>query len=201
MFTIGLTGGIGSGKSSVSQWFKDKGTPVLDADQIVHHLLSNDHDIIIELVEEFGGDILDSSGEKINRQILGRKVFEDDYARHKLERIVHPRVSGTMQQEQTRLEHEGTKLCVWDVPLLLEVGFEKYVNKVWVVWVPCEVQIQRVLGRDKLTRPEIIARISAQMSLDDKIKLADVVIDNSGNWSQTQNQLESLYSSLDEDFH
>ncbi len=191
MLIIGLTGGIGSGKSSVAKWFKEQGIPVLDADQIVHSLFHDDQDILTELVEEFGEEILDTQG-KINRQVLGRKIFDDDQARHKLEKIVHPRVSKKMQQEQIKLENEGFQLCIWDVPLLLEGGLEDSVDQVWVVWVPREVQIQRVLGRDKLTREEIMARIMAQMPLDDKVKLANVVIDNSGNWSQTQNQLVDL---------
>lgn len=196
MLTIGLTGGIGSGKSSVAQWFKEQGIPVLDADQIVHNLLNCDQEIISELVREFGAEIMDSQGNKINRQILGRKVFGNDHARHRLEQIIHHRVIITMQQDRIKLEQEGFRLCILDVPLLLEAGFTKYVDQVWVVWVPREVQIQRVLSRDKLTRTEIIARILAQMSLDDKIKFADVVVDNSQNWTQTQTQLEDLYNAI-----
>ncbi|MFZ3101010.1 MAG: dephospho-CoA kinase [Desulfitobacteriaceae bacterium] len=195
MLIIGLTGGIGSGKSSVAKWFKEQGIPVLDADQIVHSLFNNDQALLTELVKEFGEGILDTQG-KINRQVLGRKIFDNDQARHKLEKIVHPRVSKKMRQEQIKLEKEGVQLCVWDVPLLLEGGLKDSVDQVWVVWVPREVQIQRVLGRDKLTREEIMARIVAQMPLDDKVKLANVVIDNSGNWSQTQNQLIDLFKNL-----
>ncbi|MHB8126723.1 MAG: dephospho-CoA kinase [Desulfitobacteriaceae bacterium] len=194
MLTIGLTGGIGSGKSSVAQWFKEQGVPIIDADQIVHNLLNSDQKIISELVDEFGNEILDTSGEKINRQVLGSKVFGDKQARHKLEQIIHPHVVRIMRQERIDLEHEGLKICVWDVPLLFEGGLHKYVDQVWVVWVPQEVQIQRVLGRDKLTRTEIIDRILAQLSLNDKLKFADVVIDNSGDWTHTQTQLEELFS-------
>ena len=196
MLTIGLTGGIGSGKSSVAKWFKDQGIPVLDADQIVHNLLNSDQEIISELVREFGAEIMDSQGNKINRQVLGRKVFANEHARHRLEQIIHPRVSMKMQLDRNKLEQEGRTLCILDIPLLLEAGFNKDVDQIWVVWVPREVQIQRVLGRDKLTREEIMARIVVQMPLDDKVKLANVVIDNSQNWTQTQTQLENLYNAI-----
>ena len=196
MLTIGLTGGIGSGKSSVAQWFKEQCITVIDEDQIVHNLLNVDQEIISQLVREFGAEIMHTQGNKINRQVLGRKVFVDDHARHRLEQIIHPRVMSTMHQNRNELEQKGLTLCIWDVPLLLEVGFDKYIDQVWVVWVPREVQIQRVLARDKLTRTEIIARISAQMALDDKIKFADVVIDNSRSWHQTQTQLENSFKTL-----
>lgn len=196
MLTIGLTGGIGSGKSSVAKWFKDQGIPVLDADQIVHNLLNSDQETISELVKEFGAEIMDSQGNKINRQVLGRKVFGNEHARHRLEQIIHPRVSMKMQLDRNKLEQEGRTLCILDIPLLLEAGFNKDVDQIWVVWVPREVQIQRVLGRDKLTREEIMARIVVQMPLDDKVKLANVVIDNSQNWTQTQTQLENLYNAI-----
>lgn len=196
MFTIGLTGGIGSGKSSVSQWFKEKGVPVIDADKIVHSLLDGDQEVIAELVAEYGADILDDSGKKINRRVLGSKVFGDEQARRKLEQIIQPRVNNIMRQERINLERKGFKLCVWDAPLLIEGGLRQEVDQVWVVWVPRDVQIERVSDRDNLTREEITSRILAQMSLDEKRKISDIVIDNSGNWTQTQTQLEEFYKTV-----
>jgi dephospho-CoA kinase (EC 2.7.1.24) len=193
MLTIGLTGGIGSGKSSVSQWFKEKGIPVMDADKIVHSLLDGDQEAIAELVAEFGTEILDVSGEKINRRVLGGKVFGDEQARRRLEQIIQPRVNSIMKQKRANLEKQGFTLCVWDAPLLFEGGRRKDVDQVWVVWVPQEIQIERVFGRDKLTKNEILDRILAQMPLDEKIKLSDVVVDNSGSWEQTLAQLEDYY--------
>jgi dephospho-CoA kinase len=193
MLTIGLTGGIGSGKSSVSEWFKEKGVPVIDADQIVHELLDGDQDIIAELVAEFGTDILDVSGEKINRRVLGFKVFADEKARRRLEQIIQPRVNNIMRQERINLERKGFNICVWDAPLLIEGGLRLEVDQIWLVWVPRDVQIERVYGRDKLSRTEIIDRILAQMDLDEKKKLSNVVIDNSGSWTDTQAQLEYQY--------
>jgi len=195
MFTIGLTGGIGSGKSTVAQWFKKQGVSVLDADKIVHSLLRSDSSTLSKLVHEFGPDILGENGE-ISRLKLGNRVFLDEDARKRLERIVHPRVVECMKAEQAVLRDSGAKFCVWDVPLLIEAGFTNFVDEVWVVWVPRDLQISRVLARDKLSLADVEARIVAQGSLDDKRQKADVVIDNSGSKSETEQQLEELWKKL-----
>lgn len=190
MWAIGLTGGIGSGKSSVAQWLKEQALPVLDADQIVHQL-QNEDQVIRRLAQAFGEDILDSQG-KIDRKVLGAKVFSHDESRKQLEEILHPLVRGEMLSEQMALAAAGAKLCFWDVPLLFEGGFSSSMKEVWVVWVSPQVQLERVMKRDSFTRPEAEQRIAAQWPLVDKTKLADVVIDNSGTWENTVAQLEDL---------
>lgn len=195
MLTIGLTGGIGSGKSTVAQWFQKQGVPVLDADKAVHHLLQSDLTIISKLIHEFGPEILGENGQ-INRSKLGKRVFSDEDARKRLERIVHPSVVERMKDERAALRDTGTKVCVWDVPLLFETGLEQFVDEVWVVWVPRDLQILRVLARDKLSRGEVEARMAAQGSLDEKRKRADVVIDNSGSELETERQLEKVWKEL-----
>ncbi len=195
MLTIGLTGGIGSGKSTVAQWLNKHGAPVLDADKTVHRLLESDSSTLSKLVREFGSGILGENG-KVDRSKLGLLIFSDEDARKRLERIVHPRVIECMKAEQTALRDTGAKLCVWDVPLLLEARFEKFVDEVWVVWVPRKLQILRVLERDKLSLSEVEARIAAQGSLDEKRQLADVVIDNSGSELETERQLEIIWERI-----
>ena len=195
MLTIGLTGGIGSGKSTVAQWFKKQGIPVLDADKTVHSLLQSDLSTISKLIHEFGSEILGENGQ-INRSKLGERVFCDEDARKRLERIVHPNVVKRMKDERAALRETGTRLCVWDVPLLFETGLERLVDEVWVVWVPRDLQILRVLARDKLIRSEVEARMAAQGSLDEKRKRADVVIDNSGSELETERQLEEEWEKL-----
>ncbi|SHI49413.1 dephospho-CoA kinase [Desulfosporosinus lacus] len=195
MLNIGLTGGIGSGKSTVAQWFIKQGVPVLDADKTVHRLLQSDQTTVLKLIEEFGADILDENGQ-IDRSSLGKLVFREEDARKRLERIVHPRVVQSMNEERDALRDTGVKICVWDVPLLYEAGFEKFVDEVWVVWIPRNLQISRVLARDKLSLSEVEARISSQGSLDEKRQRADVIIDNSGSESQTIGQLEDVWQKL-----
>jgi len=195
LLNIGLTGGIGSGKSTVAQWFIKQGVPVLDADKTVHHLLQSDLISITKLIEEFGTEILDEKGQ-IDRSRLGKRVFRDDDARKRLERIVHPRVVDCLNEEKEVLRDAGAEVCVWDVPLLFEAGLDKFVDEVWVVWIPRDLQISRVLARDKLSLGEVEARIAAQGSLDEKRQRADVIIDNSWNESQTERQLEDVWNKL-----
>jgi len=192
VLTIGLTGGIGSGKSTVAQWFEKQHIPVLDADKTVHRLLQYDRTIISKLVHEFGPEILLENGQ-INRSQLGSQVFCNEDARKRLERIVHPRVVECMNNERAVLRERGVEVCVFDVPLLFEAGLEHLVDEIWVVWVPRDLQILRVLARDKLNLDEVESRISAQTSLDDKCKRAHVVIDNSGNELETALQLEEAW--------
>jgi len=195
VFTIGLTGGIGSGKSTVAQWFDKKHIPVLDADKTVHRLLQDDPTISLKLVHEFGSEILSENGQ-INRSKLGSRVFQDEDARKRLERIVHPRVVECMNDEREVLREQGAEVCVFDVPLLFEAGLEHLVDEIWVVWVPRDLQVLRVLARDKLSIGEVKARIASQESLDDKCKRADVIIDNSGNKFETERQLEEAWQRL-----
>lgn len=191
MWVIGLTGGIGSGKSSVTNWLKEHDISVLDADQTVHQLLAEDQTTIRRVAQTFGVDILDSQ-RKIDRKALGAKVFQNEETRKRLEGILHPLVRGKMLSDQMALAAAGVKLCVWDVPLLFEAGFNTAMNEVWVVWVSPQIQIERVMKRDSFTRAQAELRISAQWSLEDKTKLADVLIDNSGTWENTVDQLEEL---------
>lgn len=200
MLTIGLTGGIGSGKSTVAQWFEQQGIPVVDADKTVHRLFRSDSFTISKLVREFGPDILASNGE-ISRMELGRRVFKEVDARRRLECIVHPRVLACMKEEQETLRNAGSDVCIWDVPLLFETGYKQFVDQVWVVWVPRDVQIKRVLARDKLGLEEVKARIAAQGSLDEKRQHADVVIDNSGDRTETLRQIKEAWAELMKHMH
>jgi len=187
MWVIGLTGGIGSGKSTVAHWLSEQGIAVLDADRTVHELLASDQETINEVVTEFGKGVLSDTGE-LARRILGQRVFSDPKARRRLEEILHPRVADSMYKRQLILEAQGAKVCVWDVPLLFEAGFSQWVNEVWVVWVPVSIQKDRVMKRDTLSLSEVDLRIQAQYPLEEKVRQANVVIDNSGTWQETEVQ-------------
>jgi len=195
MYIIGLTGGIGSGKSSVADWLREHGVAVVDADAVVHRLLSEDRRLIAGLAGEFGTGILDANS-AIDRRALAKIVFASSGARRRLEAWVHPRVLAAMRTASEQIEATGQQICVWDVPLLFEAGFAGRVDEVWVVWVPEEVQIQRVQQRDKLSVAEVQARIAAQMPLEKKKSLADVLIDNSGTWADTEIQLNKAWQRI-----
>lgn len=199
MWVIGLTGGIGSGKSSVTRWLAEQGLAVLDADRTVHELLESDQETIDAVVLEFGQEMLLKTG-GIARKILGKRVFSDSEARIRLEKILHPRVADFMQKQQGKLEAEGKKTCVWDVPLLFEAGFHDRVNEIWVVWVPSTLQKERVMKRDALTLQEVELRIQAQYALTDKVARAHVVINNSGTWQETEVQLLQELARIKRDY-
>lgn len=191
MRTIGLTGGIGSGKSRVAEWLAAKRIPVLDADRIVHTLYDGDRELVETLAREFGPAILTENG-KIDRKALGKMVFDRSAVRLRVEQIVHPRVFQAMLERQKLLAAAGHPLCIWDVPLLLEGGGGQWVDEVWVVWAPLDIRIRRIQLRDKLAEEDIRKRIEAQMPLEEKTAQADIVIDNSGPWAETVKQLEGL---------
>ncbi len=195
MQTIGLTGGIGSGKSRVAAWFAKEHIPVLDADLIVHELMEQDGELIQSLIEEFGPGIRDHHN-GINRRALGRIVFDHEEARVCLEQLVHPRLFQVFSERQRELINRGYKACIWDVPLLLESKMESSVNEVWVVWAALDTRIQRVRLRDKLSKDAVLKRINAQIPLEMKVEKADVVIDNSGSWAETEVQLAVLCQKL-----
>lgn len=196
MWLIGLTGGIGSGKSSVARWFRERKIPVHDADAMVRRLLTEDTETISLIRAEFGPEVIAVNGQ-VERRTLGRIVFQDEAARLALERIVHPRIEKVRLEEVQALEGLGQRLGIWDVPLLFENNLQNQVQETLLVWVPVDVQITRVQSRDQMSREDIIARIAAQMPLMAKVELADVVIDNSGAWLETESQLAEYWRSLE----
>ncbi len=202
--TIGLTGGIGSGKSTVARLLEKQGACVIDADAIVHELEGPGQPLTAEIAAQFGRHILGPDG-AVNREALGALVFRDPAARLRLNQLVHPRVGGEIARRVQAARNAGVPVLVLDIPLLLEVrgqgpsarsllGLEAVV----VVWVPLELQIARVMQRDGLPREEVLRRVCAQMPLDEKRQLADHVIDNSGTLAETERQVHALWAELAE---
>jgi dephospho-CoA kinase len=202
MKLVGLTGGIGSGKSTVAELLRELGATVVDADAIVHELQRKGSPLLAEMVEAFGEGILRDDGE-LDRKALGDVVFRDPAARKRLGEIVHPKVGAEMMRRVQAARDAGTEVVVMDVPLLLEgrragaggAARAPY-DCVVVVWVPESVQIERTMARDGCDRGEAERRVRAQMSLDEKRDLADHVIDNSGTREETEAQVRALYARL-----
>lgn len=193
MLKIGLTGGIAAGKTSVAQWFKDKQIPVFDADQTVHELYSDPE--VTEVVRKvFGWEYIQDN--RVDRILLGRRVFQDPQARAKLEEIIHPLVLQKMQDKCAQAEAAGEKVIILDVPLLLEAGWEKVADLVWVVYTPVSVQLQRLMHRNELSEAEARERVATQIPLEVKVRMADTVIDNSGSWTETEEQLRDIWEEL-----
>jgi dephospho-CoA kinase len=201
---VGLTGGIGSGKSTVAKLLSELGAVVVDADAIVHELQAPGSPVLAELTEAFGSGILDSSG-ALDRAALGSIVFDDAEARARLGAIVHPKVGAEMARRVASAREAGTKIIVLDIPLLFEgrkagtgtaaqLGYDATV----LVWVPEEAQIERQMKRDGCDRDEALRRIRAQLPIDEKRQMADFVIDNSGSPEQAKRQVRALYATLSE---
>lgn len=193
MQKVGLTGGIASGKSSVARWFAERGITVFDADKTVHNLYTKE-DVIDAITDAFGKDYLQKRS--IDRLRLGRLVFKDKKAKEKLEKILHPYVLQEMKRGIEDAQKQGKKVIILDVPLLFETGWIHYVDKIWTVYTPLEIQIERLMTRNNFTREEAIERISSQLPMDYKVQRSDKIIDNSGDWNQTESQLMELWQEL-----
>lgn len=184
MITIGLTGGIASGKSTVSAELRQQGVPIFDADQNAKDAVAKGSKGLAMVVEAFGSEYLTDTGE-LNRPKVSELVFHDKAALKTLESILHKIVWENAEQFLQEQKQLGTKIAVLDVPLLIETGWHKQVDKVWLVAVSRRQQIERAMLRSGMTEAEVVARIDAQMSLEEKKKYADVVLDNSGSLKHT----------------
>lgn len=201
---IGLTGGIGSGKSTVARLFAELGAVVIDADAIVHELQAPGMPMLAELAAVFGDAILDAEG-VLDRKALGEIVFRDDAKLAQLNGIVHPQVGAEFGRRLGDAIAAKTPLVVLDVPLLFEGrrtggrgASSLAMQATVVVWVPIETQIERTMARDACTREEALQRMRAQIPLDEKRELADHVIDNSGSLDDTARQVRALFEGLTE---
>jgi len=194
MITIGLTGGIASGKSTVSAMLAELGAFVVDADKIAREIVAPHQPAYNDIVAEFGPQVLDAAG-NLNRQVLAEIIFNDVIAKQRLERITHPRIRQRMLElrDSVRGRYE---VVVFDVPLLIEKGWGEIVDTIWVVYVNRATQIARLMARDRLTREQAEARIANQMSLDEKVKYADVVIDNNRDVDHLRRQVLAAWQSI-----
>ncbi|KAK4770362.1 hypothetical protein SAY87_030894 [Trapa incisa] len=180
MRIVGLTGGISSGKSTVSNLFKSHGILVVDADIVARNVLKKGTGGWKKVVAAFGEEILQDDGE-VNRPKLGQIVFSDASKRQILNRLLAPHISSGIIKEVLRLWLKGSKIIVLDIPLLFETKMDRWTNPTIVVWVDLETQLQRLVARDKSTDEDARNRIEAQMPLDLKRSKADIVIDNTGS--------------------
>lgn len=177
---IGLTGGIATGKSTVSQILKQQGYPIVDADQIAREVVAPKTVGLAQIQKVFGYEVMTDSGE-LNRKKLGQIVFDDIEKRLKLEKIIHPLVQERVKEIRNDLASRGHKLAFYDVPLLFEKGLQAQFDLTVCVACSDETQLKRLMSRDQLDSKAALARIKSQMSLSQKISLSDHVIWNDGN--------------------
>jgi dephospho-CoA kinase len=191
---IGLTGGIASGKSVVSRTLKGLGMTVVDADDICHEILAKDSAIRQEVVRTIGTGVLNEGGE-IDRGKLGGIVFREPERRKALEAILHPPIREEMWK---RARENSGEDVVLDVPLLIETGVHKRVDLVVLVYATRELQIQRLMARDEVSREEAVRRIDAQLSLEEKVSYAHYIINNTGSVEETEEQANRFYQAIRE---
>jgi len=189
---IGVTGSFGSGKTTVSSFLKSFGAGVIDADKIAHQVISPGSSCRGRLVQLFGKDIL-SQGDRVDRKKLGKIVFENRKLVDRLNRLVHPEVIKIIKQN---IKCAKNNILILDAPLLIESGLNKVVDYLIVVKVKKDEQFKRIEKRTALGKTEITKRIKSQMSLQDKVRLADFVIDNSGTLQNTKKQVREVWKSM-----
>ena len=193
MYVIGLTGGIACGKSTVSEALRREGAAIVDADAIAHELSRPGGAVYDFYVREFGGDILAADG-TLDRGEIARHVFADPHVRDRVNARVHPLIRAAATDKIADLRAEGHAAIVLDVPLLFEAGWHRMTDESWVVSVPKDVQLARLMARDTaMSEAEARARIAAQMPLAEKCALADVVIDNGGARTDTERRASELW--------
>ncbi|PDM41589.1 MULTISPECIES: dephospho-CoA kinase [unclassified Geobacillus] len=186
--TIGLTGGIASGKSTVTEMIRGLGIPVIDADQVARDVVKVGEEAYEQIIKTFGQDILQENGE-IDRAKLGAIVFYNEQERKKLNAIVHPAVRRRMLAEKEAYVQKGAKTIVLDIPLLFESELTHLIDKIIVVYVDNDIQLERLMKRNGFSEEEALARIRSQMPLHEKVKKADAVINNNGTIEETKQQL------------
>lgn len=192
MKLIGLTGGIATGKTTVAKILKDSGIPVIDADEVYLRLSEKDKPVWKAVHQGFGEGFFLPDGQ-MDRKALGKLIFSDSQAREKLNHITHPLVKNEMLNILNQIiKVQNPLLVIMDVPLLFESGWNQWMDEVWVVYVPQEIQEARLIKRDNISREEALLRIRSQMSIEEKRKLAHRVIDNTQSIFHTKNQIQRI---------
>lgn len=193
---IGLTGGIATGKSTVARMLVARGAALVDADRIAREIVEPGQAALARIAERFGDRVIQADG-TLDRRLLGSIVFADANERKALEAITHPAIRELMRERIAALEAERPdRLVVADIPLLYESGLQHLYEGVMVAYVPREVQRARLIGRDGMSPEEADKRIGAQLDIEEKRRLADYVIDNSGSLADTEAQLDRFWRSL-----
>ncbi len=192
MLTIGLTGGIGTGKSVVADLLRQQGAAIIDADRLGHEAYTPDSEAWRQVLAAFGEGILTAEGE-IDRRKLAAIVFSDPAQLQRLNAIMHPLMAGMVQQRKVQLAEASVAVAVVEAAVLFEAGWETLVDEVWTTIAPDDVVIERLRQRNGLSAQEASKRINSQMSSQDRIRRSDVVIENTSDLVALQHQVKTLW--------
>lgn len=196
MLKVGITGGIGSGKSTVTDMIRNKCLPIVDADIVAREVFIIYPKVLSQIKEEFGYKFFDEYG-KLMRKEFGNYIFKSETRRKKLDNIMMPFIISEIQLRIKKLEENKCKICFLDAPTLIENNLHTSMDVVILVWVSRDVQIQRVNLRDGLEIDKTMDRIRAQMPIDEKKNFADYIIDNEGSIENTSLQLDKIITQLE----
>jgi len=200
MFLVGLTGGVATGKSTVSNMFRELGVPVIDADAMARRIVEPGRKAWREIKTEFGPSVFHDNGE-LNRAALRKVIFEEEEQRQKLNRITHPEIYKEMIWEAVKCGLAGYQYIIMDLPLLFEAGvMVAYMHKIIVVTCEEDLQLQRLMEQRHLSERDSKLMIGAQMNLDKKAEMAQYVIENSGSIHDTHDQVSRIHRSLSKSF-
>lgn len=193
---IGLTGGIASGKSTAARFFREAGAEVIDADRLARSAVEPGRPALEEIRAEFGPSVILPDG-TLDRAALAAKVFGDEEARARLNRIVHPRVEEEVRREVSRIRGaDPGAVIVYDIPLLYEGGLADRFDAVVVIYVPREEQLRRLRARDGLSAEEAAARLASQMDIEEKARRADFVVENTASPEDLRRRVELLLKEI-----
>ncbi|PNZ44053.1 dephospho-CoA kinase [Staphylococcus simulans] len=187
---IGLTGGIGTGKSTVSELLAVHGFKIVDADIAAREAVEKGSEGLEQVRQVFGDEAIDENGE-MNRKYVGEIVFNDDKMREKLNQIIHPIVRDLMERQKEAYLKDGFNV-IMDIPLLFENNLQDTIDETWLVYASESIQVERLMERNDLTQEEAKARVYSQISIDKKRRMADRVIDNRGTLLELKQNLEAL---------
>lgn len=193
MLVIGLTGGIGTGKSEVTRMLEALGAVVINADQVGHEAYRPDSESWKEVVNNFGEQILRPNGE-IDRQKLGAIVFADTDQLSKLNQIMHPRMARIVSDQLESLRGQGIRVVVVEAALLFEAGWDSLVDEVWATDSPVGTVIERLQARNGMSAEEALKRIDSQMDRAERLKRAQVIVDNGGDVADLESKVETLWN-------
>jgi dephospho-CoA kinase len=192
---VGLTGGIASGKSTVAAILRRLGASIINADELSREVVQPGQDAWKEIIKSFGPDILQEN-KTLDRRKLRKIVFDNPEARKKLEAIIHPRVRALAERRISELAAAGSSVIVYEVPLLFEAQIHLWLRPVILVACDIEIQKKRLLERDHLTELEAQQHLDAQMSLEEKRKLADYVIENDGTLEELEQDVRAVLQKI-----
>ena len=189
-YFLGLTGGIATGKTTVSQMLAQQGIPIIDGDQVAHQVLANNQSVQAQIQATFGKQLVQDG--QVDRAALGKLVFGNQAALAQLNAITAPVIRETIMTEMAQAKAHQVPLVVLDLPLLYEQHYETVCDGVLVVYLPVEKQLARLMARNQLSREDALKRINSQASLAEKRDRADFVIDNQGSLDQLKAQLKTV---------